>query len=199
LLRSDAAAPGLRERKKAKTKAAIQEHALRLFREQGYEATTIEQIAAAAEVSPSTVFRYFPTKEDIVLWDDLDPLLIAAFKAQPPEFGPIQAMRGAIRDVLANMPAALLHLQDERSHLIFEVPELRMRMLDQFAEGIDQIAQLVAERAGRREDDFEVRAFAGAMVGIMLAVFFADTTSPLTDYMKEMDTGLAYLEAGMPL
>jgi hypothetical protein len=48
---------GLRERKKAKTRAAIQEHALRLFRIQGYEATTIEQIADAAEVSPSTVFR----------------------------------------------------------------------------------------------------------------------------------------------
>jgi transcriptional regulator GlxA family with amidase domain len=57
-----AARPGLRERKKTKTRAAIREHALRLFREQGYEATTVEQIAEAAEVSHSTFFRYFPTK-----------------------------------------------------------------------------------------------------------------------------------------
>ena len=51
--------PGLRERKKARTKAAIQEHALRLFAAQGYQQTTIDQIADAAEVSPSTFFRYF--------------------------------------------------------------------------------------------------------------------------------------------
>src|SRR5574337_1236534 len=97
----DQPAPGLRERKKAKTRAAIQGHALRLFREQGYEATTVEQIAAAAEVSPSTFFRYFSTKEDVVLYDDLDPLLIAAFAAQPAELSPIQAMRGALQRVLA--------------------------------------------------------------------------------------------------
>src|SRR5262249_43645421 len=124
---------GLRERKKAKTRAAIQQQALRLFREQGYEATTVEQIAEAAEVSPSTYFRYFPTKEDVVLWDDLDPLLIAAFEAQPGELRPIQALRGAVRQVFADLPAGEMEQQWERSQLILAVPELRMRMLDQFA------------------------------------------------------------------
>ena len=64
--------PGLWERKKARTRAAIREHAFRLFREQGYDATTVDQIAEAAEVSPSTFFRYFPTKEDVVLQDDME-------------------------------------------------------------------------------------------------------------------------------
>src|SRR5690348_18511042 len=96
--------PGLRERKKARTRAAIREHALRLFHEQGYDATTVEQIAEAAEVSPSTFFRYFPTKEDVVLYDDVDPLLIAAFAAQPPELSPIQAMRNAMLDVFTSIP-----------------------------------------------------------------------------------------------
>jgi AcrR family transcriptional regulator len=72
--------PGLRERKKAKTRAAIQEQAMRLFRERGYEATTVEQIAEAAEVSPSTFFRYFPTKEAVVMYDVLDQILIEAFQ-----------------------------------------------------------------------------------------------------------------------
>jgi AcrR family transcriptional regulator len=73
---------GLRERKKAKTRASIREHALRLFREQGYGATTVEQIAEAAEVSPATFYRYFPTKEDVVLQDDMDVLALEALEQQ---------------------------------------------------------------------------------------------------------------------
>jgi AcrR family transcriptional regulator len=84
---------GLRERKKARTRASIREHALRLFREQGHQATTVEQIAAAAEVSPSTFFRYFPTKEDVVLHDDMESLMLEAFARQPPEIGLVAAVR----------------------------------------------------------------------------------------------------------
>ena len=89
----------LRERKKARTRAALREHALRLFREQGYQATTVEQIAAAAEVSPSTFFRYFPTKEDVVLQDDMDTRMIAALEQQPAGLGPVAAVRAAVRQV----------------------------------------------------------------------------------------------------
>src|SRR4029079_542429 len=89
--------PGLRERKKQKTRWAIQEHALRLFAEQGYDATTIDQIAAAAEVSPSTFFRYFPTKEDLVIADEYDAVLVEGLRNQPPEVSPVEAMRQAIR------------------------------------------------------------------------------------------------------
>src|SRR5690606_14406568 len=65
-----AQAPGLRERKKIKTRRAIRAAMYALVEEQGYEATTVEQIAERADVSPSTVFRYFPTKEDILLTDE---------------------------------------------------------------------------------------------------------------------------------
>ena len=92
----------LRERKKARTRASLREHALRLFREQGYQATTVEQIAAAAEVSPSTFFRYFPTKEDLVLQDDMDARMAEAFARQPPELGPVAALRAAMREAWAS-------------------------------------------------------------------------------------------------
>ena len=59
--------PGLRERKKQRTRELIAARALELFSERGYHATTVADIAAAAEVSKPTLFRYFPTKEDLVL------------------------------------------------------------------------------------------------------------------------------------
>src|SRR5690242_4622205 len=100
--------PGLRERKKEKTRRTIQEHALRLFAEQGYDATTIEQIAEAAEVSPSTLFRYFPTKEDIVVQDDYDPLLVERLIAQPPEVPPVRALRNAFGEAMQGIPGSEL-------------------------------------------------------------------------------------------
>ena len=197
---------GLRERKKAKTRAAIQQEALRLFREQGYESTTVEQIAASVEVSPSTFFRYFPTKEDVVLYDDLDPVLIEAFEAQPAGLGPIPAMRGAMRAVFAELSGEEMEQQQQRTALIMTVPELRMRMLDQFVGIVDLLADAVGKRVGRDADDFEVRAFAGAIVGVLLAAFLGRESSStnwepgaMNYYLTQMDASLAYLEAGLPL
>jgi AcrR family transcriptional regulator len=206
--------PSLRERKKAKTRAAIQRSALRLFEEQGYEATTVEQIAEAAEVSPSTFFRYFPSKEDVALYDDLDPLFIAAFEAQPAGLTPIQALRGAIHAVFEGLPAEEMARQWERSKLILSIPELRMRTLDQFTNMIQLVAELIARRAGRRPDDLAVRAYAGAVIGTMLATMFDVAGKPAEDsflthfsragapvdgILARIDTSLDYLEAGLPL
>src|ERR1039457_98749 len=127
---------GLRERKKARTRASLREHALRLFREQGYQATTVEQIAAAAEVSPSTFFRYFPTKEDVVLRDDYDTVLMEVFLAQPPELSPLQATRSAIRamaSAVTSLSAEERELEQVRMALTFSVPEVRARWMEEFA------------------------------------------------------------------
>src|SRR6201990_2365224 len=121
---------GLRERKKARTRAAIREHALRLFREQGYYATTVEQIAAAAEVSPSTFFRYFPTKEDVVLQDDMEPLLIEALEQQPVEMGIVAAVRAALRTVTATLDEEKWELIRQAAELGMTVPEIRARAMD---------------------------------------------------------------------
>lgn len=195
----DRPARGLRERKKAKTRAAIQQHALRLFQTQGYDATTVEQIAEAAEVSPSTFFRYFPTKEDVVLYDELDPQFIAAFEAQPSELSPIQAMRSTLRAVFSRLGAEEMGQQWERARLVLQVPELRMRMLDQLAQGVELMAELLAKRVGRRADELPVRAAAGAMIGALMAVLLTVAEDPGADYLALMDESLAYLEAGLPL
>jgi AcrR family transcriptional regulator len=192
-------AVGLRERKKARTFAAIQLHALRLFREQGYAATTVEKVAEAAEVSPSTVFRYFPTKEDLVLHDLYDPLLIAAFEAQPPDVPPIQALRRAVRAVFADLPAEEAEQQRERLALVRALPELRAAMLEAFIKTVQQLADLVAVRVGRPADDVAVLTFAGALLGVMFAILLSTNEDPATDFMSMIDTGLAYLEAGLPL
>jgi len=196
---------GLRERKKARTRASIREHALRLFREQGYTATTVEQIAAAAEVSPSTFFRYFPTKEDVILQDDMDVRMLEAFEQQPPELSPIAALRAATRQVIAAYTEADLELIRETSALTVTIPEVRGRAIDEFARTIHIIAGAVAKRAGRPADDLAVRAIAGAVIGVIMSVTMPweswsnDEPVRVTESFGQIDEALALLEAGLPI
>jgi AcrR family transcriptional regulator len=194
---ADVPRPGLRERKKARTRAAIQQEALRLFREQGYEATTIEQIAEAAEFSPSTFFRYFPTKEDVVMYDDLDPVVIAAYRKQPAALGPIQALRNAMRQVFAAIPPDAVRDMRERFELIMAVPELRSRMVDELIRNIEMMAGLVAERVGKPADDLAVRAFAGAFIGAITGVIFTAPADGSVDYFALLDQTMEHFESGL--
>lgn len=195
----DQVRPSLRERKKAQTRAAIQSHALRLFREQGYDATTIEQIIEAANVSETTFFRYFPTKEDVVFQDTFDPLIVGAYQAQPPDLPPVPAMRAAFAALFAHMSAEQQAEQRERVALVLSVPRLRAAMLDQFAEAMQLLAGAMAERAGRRPDDFAVRTVAGAVVGVMMAVLAAMADDPDADLASLIDQAIAHLETGLSL
>ena len=190
---------GLRERKKAKTRAAIQDHALRLFRDQGYAETTVQEIAAAAEVSPATFFRYFPTKEDTVVLDRLDPVMIELFRSQPAELHPTAALRAAIRQSMDLLTDDEWELESERQRLVMNAPELRVRMLDQLYEGIELLATLAAERTGRRADDFAVRAWAGAVVGVVMATYQSAIDAPLAQYLAIMDQAFEQLAAGLPI
>jgi AcrR family transcriptional regulator len=192
------ARPGLRERKKAKTRAAIQAHALRLFAEHGYHATTVEQIADAAEVSPSTFFRYFPTKEDVVFHDELDPKLLAALTEQPAELSTLAAIRRSMRDVFASLSESEAALELQRHDLARTVPELRARMLDQFVGGLAMLSEAIAERVGRSTEDRAVRTLAAAVVGVGVEAVMATEHAP-ERFLEEMDAGLAQLEAGFDL
>src|SRR5579875_2883675 len=174
---TDGPKPGLRERKKARTRAAIREHALKLFREQGYAATTVEQIAEAAEVSPSTFFRYFPTKEDLVLQDDFDALMFEAFERQPAGLSMIAALRRATAEALASISAGERARLNETAALTLSVPEIR----------------------ARAPDDLAARTVAGAVIGVIMSATlpWTDWTdeSATKDMFQRIDDALALLEA----
>jgi AcrR family transcriptional regulator len=158
---------GLRERKKQKTRESIQRAALRLFAKQGYEETTIEQIAAAAEISPSTFFNYFPTKEDVVLFDAYDPMAIRMFLERPKD----EPLNVVLRRVLEELAEVFQRDQDvimARGRLFLEVPELRARMWEETERTLVIINQILAERTGRRPDDFELRVTARLVTAAMM-------------------------------
>jgi AcrR family transcriptional regulator len=191
--------PGLRERKKAKTRAAIQEHALRLFREQGYHATTVEQIADAAEVSPSTFFRYFGSKEDVVAYDAWDPLILDAWRDAWPELGAIGAMRHAMAVVFGSITPEQKAEMMSRGQLLYSVPELRTAAIGELIRSTQMVINELAAMLGRPADDFELRAFAGAFVGAFLASLAPAISDPDADFMTLANRALDFIEKGMPL
>ncbi len=157
------------------------------------------QIAEASDVSESTFFRYFSSKEAVALWDDLDPLLIEAIRGQPPESKPIPALRAAFRSVFSRLSPVELTAMRERGALIMSVPELRAATLTHSAAGLQMVAQAVAERAGRRPDELEVRILVGAVIGAVAAATLGAIQDPEADIGGLLDQALTHLEAGLPL
>jgi AcrR family transcriptional regulator len=194
---------GLRERKKARTRATIRAEALRLFREQGYHATTVEQIAAAAEVSPSTFFRYFPTKEDVVLQDDMEPLLAEAIEHQPPELGVVAAVRASLRTVISHLDKEQWDRIRQQAELSMTTPEVRARAMDDFARTLGVMAEVVARRTGLSPDDLRVRTAAGAIFGAILSATAPwdqyDDGFVNSDFFQRIDDALGVLEDGLRL
>jgi AcrR family transcriptional regulator len=165
--------PGLRERKKQKTRWAIQEHAVRLFVQQGYDETTVEQIAEAAEISPSTFFRYFKTKEDVVIQDRYDELMAEAIRTADPALTPIEVIRESFVSSFIAVGKPELDEALKRARLQYSVPALRMRALESMQDTIRYLAAPLAERLGRAPDDFRCQAFVGACVGAMINALMA--------------------------
>jgi AcrR family transcriptional regulator len=104
---------GLRERKKARTREALQEAAMERFSRQGFDATTVEEIAEACEVSPRTFFRYFPTKEDVLFADASArrERLLAAIAERPLDEPAFVALRASMRALAADY-------RDDRAALV---------------------------------------------------------------------------------
>ena len=157
----------MRERKKADTRRALQRQALRLFSELGYEATTVEQIAAAANVSSMTFFRYFPSKEDVVLADDYDMLIATHLSAQPADAAPLEKVRSAVRESLSLVYAEARADLLLRIRLILATPALRARLFANQGTTADLLARTFG--AGRRgwRKNLRARVIAAACLAAM--------------------------------
>lgn len=157
----------LRARKKDRTRRAIQAEALRLFVAQGFQATTVEQIAAAAEVAPRTFFRYFASKDEVVFWPEYQPMLASFVAARPADEPAVEAVSHALVDGLA----AFYHQDRERVldrlRLAFRTPALHPRLWQQQARSADGIARVLADRLDARPGELEVRAMAGAIAAAL--------------------------------
>ena len=144
----------------------IQAEALRLFAEKGFDETTIEEIAGAADVAPRTFFRYFSTKEEVVFWPMYRPLLAGLMAARPDESA-VQALCHAIVDGLSAFYDRDRERVLDRIKLAFRTPALQPRLRQEQATSAQAMAAVLAQRLGMSPDHLEVRAMAAAVAAAL--------------------------------
>ena len=186
-----------RTRKKAATKQSIQHHALRLFTEKGYDATTVEEIAAAAGVSHMTFFRYFPRKEEVVEYDEYDPLIEDLIVARPPDEPPLVAVQQAIRSGLEQILLADREALLTRTRLILHNPVLRSRNLVAQDATRDLLARALARRAGLAKPDLAATVQASAVLAVIGPAMTAWAEGDVDDLIAVVDDAFAALAAGV--
>lgn len=195
----DVTAPGRREENKQRTRSALEEAAARLFETQGFEATTVRDIAAAAGVGERTFFRYFPSKEDLVLQQarDLIPGLLRMVRERPIEEPPLTALREAILDWLTetgSAPTILVtgppksshsHSHDEHQEAYALKRDLEVAITDAFVD------RLAAAGADPKAPPTLLRAAvqAGAGVSVIRAMMIAYPADGATECATERGMG----------
>lgn len=190
---------GLRERKKVRTRDAILHAAIELFERKGYEHTTVEEIAEAADVSPRTFFRYFDSKVEAVMTpkDDRSDFssLIAA---RPPEEGPVEAMRQVVRSTLGALVVEN-PLMVRQMRIMMGTPSLNAVAREHFNEHSADMASEFAERLGVPADDLRPHVIAAAIGNCIWTVvnrWVAEEGSP-ERLLEMLDEGCHMLAAGL--
>lgn len=192
---------GLRERKKERTARAIEDAALRLFAENGFHATTIAEIAAAADISPRTFFSYYPSKES-VLFGDFDETFRSLgehLAARTADHGLLDALRAWIVDMVETDG-----LPDERELLRRQVIEANDELLAHERQLTTRFEAVIAAAAATelhvQPSDLHPRLIAAAAAATF-ATLRPDPGSPATeigaDPFEPLDNALAFLRGGI--
>ena len=197
---------GLRARKKQRTRQTIERVALELFENRGFGATTIDEIAAAADIAPRTFFHYYPTKEDVVTADYTSRLqqIVTALESGPKDRPPWAALRSAFMNAAANYEAERDHLL--RSFRIIQGnPSVAAHNLPAQAQGDDAVADAVVEWLDvDGAVDIRPRLVAGVALAALrasLRLWLAgDGTSRLPDHLADafdlLEDGLGLIVQG---
>ena len=161
--------PGLRERKKERTRQLIRDTAVRLFMERSFERVTVAEIARAADVSEATVFNHFPSKEDLVYgqMEAFEQELLDAVRNRPPGTSALAAYAGfvfSIRGLIAE-PQGQEQIAGW-ARLVTNSQALVSREHEVFAHNTKALAHLLAEETRARPDDLTPFIAAHALVGM---------------------------------
>ncbi len=159
---------GLRERKKLERRRSIEVAALNRFGENGFDATTIDEIAADADIAPRTFFSYFPTKEDVVLADYADRLKRTTDELgrRPASEAPWLALRESFAVVAADYEAQRDDLI-RRFAIMAVNPSVHARSLQLQAGWEDTVAEVLAQRMGVNAEDIRPRLMSSAALACM--------------------------------
>jgi AcrR family transcriptional regulator len=189
---------GLRARKKERTLEAIVTAAIDLFEKKGFDATTVEEIAAAADISPRTFFRYFDSKVDVAMGPKSDnDDFSQRFHARPPDEPPVEAMRQVFRTELATM-AAESPLFARQLRVMLGTPSLRALAREHFNEHEHDMVVLFAQRLKVPEDDLGAQVMATALANAIWTVTtrWAEEDAAPERLVEMIDEACALLTAG---
>jgi AcrR family transcriptional regulator len=177
--------------KRERTRARLLGCALDLFERQGFDATTVAQIAAAAGVTPMTLFRYFPSKEQLLLDDPYDPFIAAAVAAQPRALSPLVRVARGIRVAWSQVPEPDSEIVRRRVRISALTPSLRAGVARNGA----QTEQLIAATlAADGATTLVARACAAAAMAAVTAALFEWAVQPDLSLAEAVMAALDLLE-----
>ncbi len=196
---------GLRARKKLRTREALVEAAFDLFRNQGFESTTIDEIAEQVELSPRTFFRYFASKEDVVLtlMDQQFAAVYEAFAARPAHEPVLTALRHATVAMMRSCEGGAAGFDADRfdcaQQLISKNPSIQGRSLELCATRVEELATHIADRMGvdPTTDPRPTLVAAVATTAVQTAMVAWRELEPDTPASVLAERALALLEEGV--